>query len=233
VINFAICDDEPSEIQHLTSLVNTWATEHKLQVGITCYPNAEAFLFAYEENSNIDILLLDIQMGGMDGVSLAKQVRKANKTVQIIFATSYMEYIADGYDVEALHFLVKPVSGEKLHEILNRAMDKLEHTQRMLVLQSGGQSIRLPLYEIRYVEVAHNHVTVYVYAGEEFRIKRTLADLEKGLDENFFRIGRSFIVNLRYIRKISKDMVWLDNGATVPLARGLYEKLNRAVINMT
>jgi len=231
MIKFAICDDEIAETKHLTELVNAWATLRKFSIYITCYPNAEAFLFAYEDDRNIDILLLDIQMGEIDGVALAKQVRKTNKTVQIIFATSYMEYIADGYDVEALHYLIKPVSGEKFHEILDRAVDKLAHTQRMLVLQSGGQSMRLPLYEIRYMEVMHNHVTIY--ANEEFRVKRTLADLEKELDENFFRIGRSFIINLRYVRKISKDTVWLEGGVVVPLARGFYDKLNRAVIEFS
>lgn len=228
MIKCVICDDEATETEYLSDLVNQWAAENKQTVSITCYPSAEAFLFAYEDAQDINVLLLDIQMGQMDGVALAKAVRKKDKTVQIIFITSYMEYIADGYDVEALHYLIKPASQEKLSTVLNRALDKLAHTERNLYVQHGGVNVKLPLHHIRYLEVMHNHVTIY--SQEVFRVKKTLSELEKDLDENFFRIGRSFIVNLQYVRKVSRDTVWLEGGATVPLSRGLYDKINRAII---
>lgn len=230
MIKFVICDDEHAETTYLSGLLNEWAAATKNTVTITCYPSAEAFLFAYEDDKTIDILLLDIQMGGMDGVALAKHVRREDKAVQIIFATSYMEYIANGYDVEALHYLIKPVDQQKLSAVLDRAVSKLAQTEQTLIIQSGSQSIRLPLYEIRCLEVMHNYVTIY--ANEEFRIKKPLSVLEQALDENFFRVGRSFIVNLRYVRKVAKDMVWLEGGQCVPLSRGLYDKLNRAIINV-
>ena len=234
MIRIAICDDENAETLYLSGLVKGWAIANgNMSIDIKCYPSAEAFLFAYDENNDdvnkADILMLDIQMGEMDGVTLAKHVRKTNKTVQIIFATSYMEYIADGYDVEALHYLIKPVSHEKLSTILDRAVSKLVQAERILLIQSSGQNIRLPLYEIRYIEVMHNYVTIH--ASGEFRVKKPLSILEQELDENFFRVGRSFIVNLRYVRKVSKDTVWLDGGQSVPLSRGLYDKLNRAIID--
>lgn len=231
MVRFCICDDESVETVYLSGLVKEWAAASGQTVEIKCYASAEAFLFAYEDDKAVDILLLDIQMGGMDGVALAKQVRKENKAVQIIFATSYMEYIADGYDVEALHYLIKPVNRQKLSDILDRAVGKLAQTEQALLIQTGGQSVRLPLYEVRCLEVMHNYVTIH--ANEEFRIKKPLSVLEQELDENFFRVGRSFIVNLRYVRKVTKDMVWLEGGQCVPLSRGMYDKLNRAIINIT
>jgi len=229
MIKFSICDDEQAETTYLSTLVREWAAAAKHTVEIKCYPSAEAFLFAYEDDNTVDILLLDIQMGEMDGVSLARQVRSGNKTVQIIFATSYMEYIADGYDVEALHYLIKPVEKEKLTAVLDRAVAKLAQGERTLLIQTAGQSTRIPLHEIRCLEVMQNYVTIH--ANEEIRIKKTLSVLEQELDENFFRVGRSFIINLQYVRKVTKDNVELDGGHNVPLARGLYDKLNRAIIN--
>ena len=185
-------------------------------------------MFAYETDKSFDILLLDIEMGGMDGVSLAKSVRAGNKAVQIIFITGYMEYIADGYEVEALHYLVKPVQPDKLEAVLDRAREKLAVNERALFIPHDSGQIRLPLYDIRYLEAMRNYTNLH--AGETYRIKKPLAELEKELDDRFFRVGRSFIVNLRFVQKSTKTDVYLADGYRVPLSRGMYKPLNEAII---
>jgi len=228
MINIAICDDNPAESKYLSTLVNKWAVMRKAAANIINFQSAEGFLFSYDDNKAVDILLLDIQMGGMDGVTLAKTIRAQNKEVVIIFVTGYMEYIADGYDVEALHYLMKPVSDEKLEAILDRAVVKLAKNERALYITHAGEGVRIPLYEIRYLEVLRNYVTVH--ANGEYLVKKTLSELEKGLDESFFRIGRSHIVNLRYVRKCVKDGLHLADGVVLPLPRGAHAALNRAMI---
>lgn len=228
MITIAICDDERAEIVYLASLVRTWAAERGISVHISDYESAESFWFAYEDDHSVDILLLDIQMGGMDGVSLAKKIRSANKEIQIIFITGYMEYIADGYEVEALHYLLKPVTDEKLAAVMDRAVEKLARNERALFISHAGESARIPLYEIRYLEVWQNYVTIH--ADAKHTVKKPLGELEKELDDHFFRAGRSYIVNLRYIRKTTKTEIHLLDGAVIPLSRGLYEALNRAMI---
>ena len=99
----AICDDNQQETRFLESLVQAWAARNEYRVHTDLFPSAEAFLFQYEEKKDYDILLLYIEMGEMDGVALAKLVRKDNETVQIVFVTGYSEYISEGYDVAALH----------------------------------------------------------------------------------------------------------------------------------
>jgi len=225
----AICDDQETEISYLTNIVQSWAGARNQPIQIRNFPSAEAFLFAYEDDCDMDILLLDIQMQAMDGVTLAKKVRAGNKEVQIIFISGYMEYIADGYDVEALNFLVKPASQEKLWAVLDKATERLGRNQKSLFVQHGGENIRIPLYEIKYIEVMHNHTTIH--ANQEYRIKKPLAELEKELDGSFFRAGRSYIINLRYVRRSSKTEVHLADGAVVPLSRGVYAALNRAIID--
>jgi len=229
MIKISICDDERTVREYLATISRKWAAAQELDICLSNYESAEDFLFAYEENVT-DILLLDIQMKQMDGVTLAKKIRAINKEIQIIFITGYMDYIADGYDVEALHYLLKPVTEEKLTSILNKAKEKLRRNERVLFVNHNGTSTRIPFYEIQYLEVRHNYVTIYAEA--EYTIKITLNELEKELanDNNFFRTGRSYIVNLRYIKKCSRSEIHLKNNTIIPLPRGWYEALNQAMI---
>lgn len=110
----AICDDNKAQIEFLSAAVLHWGEKRDIHPQIFTFENGESFLFQYTEDKSFDILLLDIEMRQLNGVQLAKTIRRENKEVQIIFITGYMDYISDGYDVEALHYLLKPVSEEKL-----------------------------------------------------------------------------------------------------------------------
>lgn len=226
----AVCDDNPADAGYVADVIRRWAQARAVLMEIERFPSAEAFWFQYEENRCYDILFLDIEMEpeGMNGIELAAKLRKNDSSIQLVFVTGYMEYIADGYDVEALHYLLKPVTEEKLGSVLARALARVKAREKELFLQTTDGSVRVLNSEIRYLEVQRNYVTIH--AAEEYTVKRTLGDLEKELDESFFRTGRSFIVNLRFVRKITKTQVFLKDGAQVPLSRGLYEGINRAMI---
>lgn len=227
--NIAICDDNGADSGFVSALVSQWAEGFGAAVNINIFSSAEAFLFNYSENKDYDLLLLDIEMSGMDGVTMAKEVRRDNAAVQIVFITGYSDYILDGYDVAALHYLIKPVSREKLFSVLDRAAEKLKINERTLDLELSGGMVRVPFLEIRYLEVRQNYCTVH--AKEDYTVKRTLGDIEKELDDRLFRTGRSFIVSLPHVRRVSKTEVILDDGTSVPLSRGLYDKINRAIIS--
>lgn len=180
------------------------------------------------EECRFDMLLLDVEMGGMDGVTLAKRVRRDDEVVQIVFITGYSDYIAEGYEVAALHYLVKPVNREKLFSVLDRAAAKLRQNQRVLDLTVSGELVRIPLFELKYLEVFQNYVTLH--AGDAYTVKRPLKDFERELDNRFFRVGRGMIVNLEHIRRVSRKEIVLSGGEVLPLPRGAYESLNRAII---
>lgn len=224
----AICDDSPADTLYLQGLVSKWAKKASEIVEVQTFHSAEAFLFEYEEDKAFDILLLDIEMEEMDGVTLARKVRSGNQQVQIVFITGYTDYIADGYEVEALHYLLKPIKEEKLFEVLERAVEKLARNERTLLLDTADGIVRVPLYEIHWIEVQRNYVTVH--AAEDYTVKKSLSEVEAELDEGFMRTGRSFIVNLKQVRRIGKNEVILADGSMIPLSRGYYEKLNRAMI---
>ena len=224
----AICDDAAADRDYLQTLVKRWAADRGHRVELTLYPSAESFLFRYAEDKDVQILLLDIEMGPMDGVSLARTLRKENDAVQIVFITGYSDYIADGYEVEALHYLMKPVKEEKLFAVLDRAVEKLHSNQRTLLLELPGEVVRLPVYQIRSAEVQGNYVTIH--AKTDCTVKMTLSELEAQLDDNFFRLGRSALVNLGCVARVTKTAVTLNDGSTLPLPRGAYERINRAII---
>ena len=225
----AICDDSAADRDYLAGLARRWAGQRLHTVQLALYPSAESFLFAYAEDKTVQILLLDIEMGQMDGVTMARTLRKDNDGVQIVFITGYSEYIADGYEVEALHYLMKPVDENKLFSVLDRAADKLCRNEQVLTLELSGETVRLPVYQIRYAEVQGNYVTVH--AKSDYTAKMTLSELETRLDDSFFRLGRSALVNLGYVARVTKTAVTLNDGSVLPLPRGAYDRINRAIIN--
>lgn len=230
-MRIAICDDRAQDAQFVQSIVRNWAADKGLEQQTVTFPSAESFLFHYAEDKNFDMLLLDIEMGGMDGVTMAKCIRQENETVQIVFITGYSDYIAEGYEVAALHYLMKPVSREKLCAVLDRALKKLQQNETCLNLERSGEMVRIPMHEIRYLDVLKNYVTIH--AKQDYTVKRSLAELEKELDERFFRVGRAMILNLEGISRVTKTEVHLSDGSILPLPRGAYEPLNRAIIQHT
>lgn len=234
-LNIALCDDERSQNGWTAAAVAEWAALHGHLVTVTPFETAEAFWFAYGEDQSFDILLLDIELRrpdgpeAMNGVELARKLRGAGAALQIIFVSGYEQYLADGYDVSALHFLVKPVKKEKLFEVLGRAAQRLAGREKSLVVTAGRAAVRIPLDKIMYAEAELNYVGLHTTDGV-YRTKMTLTELEARLDDGFFRTGRSFVVGLRYVKSISKTAVTLDDGCEIPLGRGLYAAANQAFI---
>ena len=228
-IRVGIVDDSRADAEYVQSLAQTWAAEREISLTVELFPSAEAFLFRYEEKADFDLLLLDIEMGGMDGVSMARRIRRENARVQIVFITGYSDYISEGYEVAALHYLMKPLRAEKFAEVLDRAVERLAQEERCLDLSLPGETVRIPLREIRYIDVRQNYATVH--AKGEYTLKKTLSELEESLDDRFFRIGRGAIVNLRLVRRVSRPEVHLSDGSVIALPRGVYEPLNRAIIS--
>ena len=158
-LNITICDDEQNQIQYIKDIVSAWAETSGQFPAFAEFPSAEAFLFDYAENQNYDILLLDIEMEKMNGVELAKKVREENNRVQIVFITGYPDFMSEGFEVAALHYLMKPVKKEKLFSVLDRAVENLGHKEESLVLETENGVLRVNFSDIMLAE-AKGHDTV-------------------------------------------------------------------------
>ena len=229
-MNIFICDDNTDERGFIKQIVLDWSAKSGAGVSIHEYPSAEALLFSYSDCPP-DILLLDIEMPGLSGVELAKRLRQnGNRLLQIVFITAYSDYIAEGYDVAALHYLLKPVDREKLFSVLSRAVERIADDGKKLVLELPDETALVPICDIKYIEVIKNYVTVH--AERDYTLKKPLKEIERDLDGRFLRVGRSYTVNLYFITRVTRSEIFLKGGGTVPLPRGAYEKVNRAIINM-
>lgn len=228
-LHIAMCDDETPELEYLQKKVSDWAKKSRHQLRISAFKSAEAFMFAFDTDKTFDILLLDIQMERMDGISLAKRLRERDDRLQIVFITGYPDYMSEGYEVSALHYLIKPVNADKLSDVLNKACKKLSFSARTVLLRTVEGNIRIPVDDILYAEVFSHSVSLYT-TREVHQIRLTMNQLEKELGEGFFRCHRSYIAGLKHVRKVSRTIMQLDNGKELPVSRNLYDRANQAFI---
>ncbi|MDO4513518.1 MAG: LytTR family DNA-binding domain-containing protein [Lachnospiraceae bacterium] len=228
-LKIAVCDDNKADQNYVISSLRRWAEKTNRIIEIHTFLSAEQFLFQYEEEKDFHILVLDIEMQRMNGVELAKKLRLDNRQLQILFVTGYPDFMAEGYEVDALHYLIKPVDPRKLFRVLEKAADNLTKTEKVLLLQDNGELRRLIIRNILFVEVFSHSCTLHTTEGIiETRI--SIGELGNRLGEAFIRVHRSYLVNLGQIKRIAKTDIFLEDGSTVPLARRKYTEVNLAFI---
>ena len=228
-IKIAVCDDEHQQTEYIKMLVSRWASENNITAATEMFDSAENFKAAWGAGGEFDILLLDIEMGGQNGIELAREIRRSDTKLAIIFITGFVDYMPEGYDVSALHYLIKPVKEDKLFEVLDKAVKNSFKDMEFLALNVNREDIFVPLYDIVYIESSLHYIIVHT-EKEQHKVKMPLSAIEDNLGGGFFKCTRSFIVGLRYVRRISKSEVMLTNGVCVPLGRGLYKEINKAFI---
>ena len=224
----AICDDEQDQIEYIASVVSAWSTQNSYTCDVTTFTSAESFLFEYENNKAYDILLLDVEMKNITGIDLAKRIRKDNNQAEIIFITSHFEFVGEGYEVDALHYLIKPIAADKLIQVLTKAAEKLLVEPPSVVISCKGETVKLYEADILYVESFLHYIVIHT-KNKEYKIKENISVFEDKLSDNFYRIHRSYVVSLKHITRISRTSV--NTGSIeLPLSRGKYDDINRAFI---
>lgn len=226
----ALCDDSESDRDYVLAMVKCWAADKGHVIHADAFPSAESFLFHYAEKGDYDILFLDIKMGAMDGLTMAKKLRQDNEIVQIVFITGFADYIADGYEVSALHYLMKPVNRDKLFAVLDRAVAALQKTEKSILLPIGGETLRLSTSRIQYVE-SFSHNAAIVTETDILQVKMPISELAKLLGEAFIRCHRSYLVNLEHIARLSRTEVFLDSNKTLPLSRSAAPLVHKAFVS--
>lgn len=226
MLNIVLCDDDLFQLKNIKSLVADWSGRSGTAARTYEFSSAEAFLFSYDDLKP-DILLLDVEMPGMNGVELAKTLRSRSETAQIIFITGFPDYMPQGYDVSALHYLLKPVDPEKLREVLNRAAKACGEKggSETVVFRSGAENIRLKLSEVEYIG-ALGHTTAVRAGGKTYDLSASISEAEKMLSgDGFLRCHRSYIVGLKYVSSVSGESVTLDCGVKIPVSRSMRKKV--------
>lgn len=227
--NIAIVDDEQEQIEYLSAIVSKWANENSHTCDISAFASAEAFLFEHSESDVFDILLLDVEMKNITGIDLAKQLRKNGSRAEIIFITSHFEFYGEGYEVDALHYLIKPVQSDKLFTVLTKATEKLAVIPNSVIVNVNGETVKIFESDILYIESFLHYIVIHT-KKQEYKIKESISDFAEKLSGDFYRTHRSYLVSLKNIVRISRTAVTLEGGTEIPLARGKYDDINRAYI---
>lgn len=227
----AICDDEQEQSELLRGYVKEWSALRGEPVEIHLFPSGEAFLFRWEEEKRWDALLLDIQMTGISGMELARQLRAAGDRLPILFITGVPDYVEEGYEVEALHYLRKPVAREKLFSCLDRAMERSARESALLLTTVDGEEARFNQKEIAVLEAAGHRVLLTTADGTTTEVKSGFRELLAALATGeFVQCHRSYVVGLRHVQRLQKEQLILDSGAAVPISRRLFAEVNAAFV---
>ena len=224
-MNIFICDDNAEQSSLCKQAILRLSRQHGIHAKIKAFPSGDAMLFeAGDVYATLDLVYLDIHMPGQNGMETAKRLREIGYLGDIVFFTVSPDFAIAGYDVSALHYMVKnKTTDEKFEEIFLRACErKARRESEVLVLTCAGESRCIPVEDIRYFEIQQRIVTV-VYAKERFEFYSTMMRLEEQLfNRGFVRTHKSFLVNKRYIHSIDSARVLLDSGEELPVGKLYY-----------
>ena len=227
----ALCEDEAVERGQIAGLCRDIFSTLGVEAEVVPFSSADDLRRTVEGGRTaFDLYLLDIQMReGASGLDLARQLYHWGVRDRIIFLTGSLEYAIQGYDVEPLHYLLKPVSRERLEEALDRALRK--RGARTVRFQRGGKSVALPVEEIRYLESRDHGTVVHLRDGvQAFSI--SLAEAEQMLPAGMFRrCHKSYLVNLNWVSHASHSGVYLKDDSQIPMGRAFYTEFQNSIVH--
>lgn len=231
-MKIAVCEDELFWRTQLENMVRRWAAERKSELSLSCFKDGESFWFAFLQEKDWDLLFLDIELGQENGMELAERIRQENEDVTIIFITGYADYMARGYDVGAMQYLLKPVEECRLYGCLDRVEKKRCREEKKLMFTTADQvRISIAPSRIWYMEaVGHNCRMDMQKECLELRMSFTAAMEALREEPGFMRCHRSYLVNLKYVREIRRSGITLDDGRRLPVSRSAYPEASEAFI---
>ena len=213
-MRIGICDDQKEIREILTDKVKKYYPAEDIAV----YSSGEELL---ADRKLPDILFLDVQMPEKDGMETARELRKRDRQMIIIFVTVTEDYVFQSFDVGAFHYLIKPLKEEKFEEVLQKAVRQVRERdsedagtgkeRQSLIVTSKGQHITVPVQEIVYAEVFNRKIILHTMDADiEYYGK--LKELEKKAGEDFYRPHRAYLINLNFVRKYNAGAIYLKRG---------------------
>ncbi len=226
MLKIAVCEDEQVIRESIAEKINIR------------YPNSQIVQYEkgtqlLQEADEIDIVFLDIHLEDLNGLEVARKIREKDRDITIIFITAYDEYVYDAFDVRAFQYLVKPIDSMKFHKVLQSAVENIHVKSRkeepFTMIKKGHSTFKIYHHQIYYAEVFGRKIKLHTGDGiQEFNGK--LADLEEGMGSDFYRIHRSYLVNLNHISSYDATKVILDQGQQLVIAQKKYADFVRAYL---
>lgn len=202
----AVCDDEKKLRNDLCRLIETSLQLTGISYEIQTYESGDSLLAGIGE-CEPQILFLDIEMPGLNGMETAKELRKRYNNTVIIFVTAYPDFVFQGYEVHAFHYILKPYKEEKIREVLEKALGEMERMEeRCFLIEQKGTTIRVPFKDIMYFKSEGRQIEV-VSGGRKERFYAKLAEIEGELPDYFVRTHNRYLVNLNHVSRLEASQV--------------------------
>lgn len=196
MLTIALCDDEHYMMNNLKVKISDYLNRMKIDANISCFSSGISLLFS---NQAFNVIIMDIKMSNMDGMETVRRLRTKGDCSQVIFVTSSKEHVFQAFDVDAVHYLVKPVSDKDLFHALDKAIKRCEQIDTQTITVTKGTSVQvIPFRNILYCEAINHKIYICTTNGKVDYYSQ-LDVLQKQLDERFFRCHRSYIVNMNYV----------------------------------
>ena len=229
MIKFAICDDEPIMVQEISNQLSQYMNgEHITSYCANSFSDGRSLL---ESGCDFDVIFLDIQMERPNGLETAKILRQHKNHGLLIFVTVLKECVFDAFEVEAFDYLVKPIDSGHFKRTMDRIVKSLQRREtKSIVFQRGTSCDVILPAEIVYCEVQGRKIYIHQSNGKITDYYDKLDDLERRMDERFFRCHRSYLVNLEYVRGCNAGQVMLSQGDKIPVSRLRERDLTQALL---
>ena len=226
-MNIIICDDRIDDRNNLSDLLSNYGEKKNYEFTITEYESGEQLC---EEQSALEacqLLFLDINMQGMDGLKTAMRIKEKYPKLPVVLVTAYMNYALDGYKVKASRFLLKDNLADTIEECMDDLIAEINKNSRILEFRFVEGMIKLYADDIIYIETELHKNVFYTEKGT-FQIYKKLDELENELKNmGFVRAHLSFLVNMKYITKISSYVMTLTTGKKIPVPKARYAQVKR------
>ena len=229
-LKIAVCDNEQDELAQVISMTKKILQDENIIHSISAYDNASALLADIQNGASYHIMLLDVMMDGMNGIELAAELRKQHNNTTIIFVSSNREMALCGYEVSAARYLAKPLDENKMKEALLYCCNGWQE-KREILLPTNQSQHRILISDIQFVE-ASGRETKIVLANETVECKCKFNEIEAMLQSPIFILcHRSYIVNLSYVKQISRYEFLLTGGQIVPIGKGRYSEIYKKFVD--
>ena len=237
-MKITVCDDE----KRIRDTIADCIKEVKANVEVETYSDAKLVVSPSFES---DIVFLDIQMPGIDGMNAAKLLRSNGKKTVIVFVTALEDYVFNAFDVGAFQYIVKPFDKEKLKAVICKAIEQANEQKfidkmlsdkdsneesRNILVKSGGANTKVIISDIEYAEIFDRRIVLHMTSRDTIEYYGKMSDLESILGKDFFRVHRAYLINLVFVKSYDSKTVNVA-GEEIPVARGKYQELIKAYLS--
>lgn len=231
MLEIAVCDDERFYREKIEKVLKEYLAEHELEYRIQFFPSGEEFLSRSENRVKYDIVFMDINMEKVDGIQAAMQMRSFHSNTYLVLVTAFINYVLEGYKVNAVRYIMKDTLDTAIAECMDAIMEKMKVARVSFSFVEGER--KLYTDNILYVE-SRKHKSVFFYMESEilkYQIYEKLDWVEQKLSGfHFLRIHKSYLVNMKHIRRISNYTAVLDTGEELPVPRPKFQAAKEAFV---